>query len=238
MKIAFFLLAAALGSASPVRTQNSIQARDGKNALSEQKSCDCSKPFDAGNSFCPDGYEIRGVIWPSSCLQIGCSDEDYEAKCKAKPQDAKPTAVVEQPTNTPIALSEQKSCDCSKPFDAGNSFCPDGYEIREVVWPSSCLQIGCSDEDYEAKCKAKPQDAKPTAVVEQPTNTPIALSEQKSCDCSKPFDAGNSFCPDGYETRGVVWPSSCLQIGCSDEDYEAKCKAKPQDTKPTTSVCI
>ncbi|KAM3447698.1 hypothetical protein NHJ6243_010166 [Beauveria neobassiana] len=54
MKIAFFLLAAALGSASPVRTQNSIQARFGKN------------------------------------------------QCNVEPQDAKPTAVVEQPTNTDL----------------------------------------------------------------------------------------------------------------------------------------
>ncbi|KAM0671058.1 hypothetical protein ACQRIT_001320 [Beauveria bassiana] len=78
MKIVILFLAAALGSASPARTQNSIQSRDG------QKSCDCSQDFRVfvlDVQECPAGYEdVSGTRVPR-CVQIDCSAKDYEAQC-------------------------------------------------------------------------------------------------------------------------------------------------------------
>ncbi|PMB68892.1 hypothetical protein BM221_005477 [Beauveria bassiana] len=82
MKIVILFLAAALGSANPVRTQNLTQAQDG------QKSCDCSKPFRVfvrEIHRCPAGYENVSDTFIPKCIQIGCSAEDYEAQCDAKP---------------------------------------------------------------------------------------------------------------------------------------------------------
>ncbi|KAM3542855.1 hypothetical protein ARSEF1564_004236 [Beauveria bassiana] len=80
MKLAILLLAAALGSASLVRTQNSIQDRDGQNA------CNCSKPFRAGcvpETFkCPAGYKDIARTWIHNCVQINCSADDYKAQCE------------------------------------------------------------------------------------------------------------------------------------------------------------
>ncbi|KAM3455072.1 hypothetical protein MY3296_002642 [Beauveria thailandica] len=74
MKLAILLLAAALGSASPVRTQG----RDGQNA------CDCSKPFEIfvdEVESCPAGYKNISDTWVPECVQVNCSADDYKAQC-------------------------------------------------------------------------------------------------------------------------------------------------------------
>ncbi|EJP65379.1 uncharacterized protein BBA_05710 [Beauveria bassiana ARSEF 2860] len=103
MKVAAILFpAAALGSASPVRTPKSIPSRDGQN------ECDCSKPLYADisywDSFCPDGYEdISTSALSMSCRQVSCSEQDYkEAQCGAEPKEETPkeetpTIVAEEP---------------------------------------------------------------------------------------------------------------------------------------------
>ncbi|KAG8405729.1 hypothetical protein J3458_021668 [Metarhizium acridum] len=228
MKVAILLLAAALGSASPVPAQNSIQARDGQNA------CDCSKPFEVSVSEverCPNGYKDISPVWIPHCVQIGCSAEDHKAKCDAKPQDAKPSTAAEKPENTTTAPDEQKTCDCSKAFEVSVSEverCPDGYKDISPVWIPHCVQIGCSAEDHKAKCDAKPQDAKPSTAAEKPENTTTAPDEQKTCDCSKAFEVSVSEverCPDGYKDISPVWIPHCVQIGCSAEDHKAKCSS-------------
>lgn len=130
MKIAILLLAAALGSASPAQTQNSMQARD------EQTACDCSKPFDTDGSVvrgCPDGYKNISLFSVPDCVQINCSAENHKAQC-AKP------------------------CDCSKPFNVDVSEfqkCPDGYKNISMFWVPNCVQIDCAAEDHKAQCDAK-----------------------------------------------------------------------------------
>ncbi|KAM3435482.1 hypothetical protein NHJ13734_005518 [Beauveria thailandica] len=238
MKLAILLLAAALGSASPVRTQNSIQGRDGQNA------CDCSKPFktsvDEVDS-CPAGYKNISDTFIPDCVQVNCSAEDHKAQCSAKPQDATPT-VVEKPTNKPTALGEQNACDCSKPFsisvDEVDS-CPAGYKNISDTFIPDCVQVNCSANDHKAQCSAKPQDTTPTTVVEKPTNKPTALGEQNACDCSKPFsisvDEVDS-CPAGYKNISDTFIPDCVQVNCSAEDHKAQCDAK-QDAKPAASAC-
>ncbi|OAA60166.1 hypothetical protein ISF_06176 [Cordyceps fumosorosea ARSEF 2679] len=76
---ATILLAAALGSTSPV----GMQARDGQ--------CDCSKTFYASTKYwdykCPAGYEniskvsIAGI----TCAQPDCSVGEYERRCGVRP---------------------------------------------------------------------------------------------------------------------------------------------------------
>ncbi|KAH8713206.1 hypothetical protein HC256_006372 [Beauveria bassiana] len=191
MKVAAILfLAAALGSASPVRTPKSIQSRDGQN------ECDCSKPLYADiscwDSFCPDGYEdISTSALSMSCRQVSCSEQDYkEAQCGAKPKEEPPkeeapkeepptimveeppknNTCVEQPTKKPAAPSVNNACDCSKSLYYENkdsiwgSGCPGGYE-KSTSFPAvllPCRQVGCSEQDYsEAQCGAKPKEELP-----------------------------------------------------------------------------
>ncbi|KAM3432734.1 hypothetical protein MY4824_006369 [Beauveria thailandica] len=212
MKLAILLLAAALGSASPVRTQNSIQGRDGQNA------CDCSKPFNnsaGGADRCPAGYKDISETMLPECVQVNCSADDYKAQC---------------------------SCDCSKPFnnsDGGADSCPAGYkDISDTPVPE-CVQVNCSANGHKAQCSAKPQDTTPPAVVEKPTNKPTALSEQNACDCSKPFGIfvdENESCPAGYKDISDTHIPECVQVNCSADDHKAQCSAKPQDTTPTAVV--
>ncbi|KAM3497662.1 hypothetical protein MY10362_008997 [Beauveria mimosiformis] len=121
------LLAASLGSASPV----GMQARDGQ--------CDCSKSFSAGGDMdCPAGYhDTSPVAMLLHCTQIACSEGDFEAQCKAN-----------KSTPTP-------QCDCSKSFSAGGDMdCPAGYhDTSPVAMLLHCTQIACSEGDFEANCK-------------------------------------------------------------------------------------
>ncbi|KID81053.1 hypothetical protein MGU_11552 [Metarhizium guizhouense ARSEF 977] len=239
MKVAILFLAAALGSASPVPAQNSIQDRDGQNA------CDCSKPFEVfpGElNKCPEGYKNISPVFIPHCIQIGCSAEDHKAKCDAKPQDAKPSTAAEKRANTIQAQDGQNTCDCSKPFEVFPGEldkCPEGYKNISPVFIPHCVQIGCSAEDHKAKCDAKPQDAKPSTAAEKRANTIQAQDGQNTCDCSKPFEVFPGEldkCPEGYKNISPVFIPHCVQIGCSAEDHKAKCDAKPQDAKPSTAA--
>lgn len=239
MKVATLFLAAALGSASPVRTQNSMEVRE------EQNACDCSKPFQVSIQeveSCPEGYEDISLVWIPKCVQVRCSAADHKDKCAAKPQDATPTTMPQQPTTTTTALSEKKSCECSKPFEVfiqEVETCPEGYKDISPVWIPHCVQVGCSKEDHKAQCAVKPDAATPTTAVPQATTTTAALSEKKSCECSKPFETfvGElENCPDGYEDISPVWIPHCVQVGCSEEDHEAQCAAKPEVDTPTAVV--
>ncbi|KAM3519298.1 hypothetical protein MY4038_009820 [Beauveria bassiana] len=232
------------------REQPSQRPADG-----EQPTCDCSKALwsdDLTDFKCPDGYQKpSGNAFALECVQIGCSDDKYEAKCgiqststavaptpastlastNPNPEDAKPTAAPESPKPT---VNEQTTCDCSKPyavFPDKASECPDGYELYLVGSRTFCQQIDCLYENHEAQCEAKstnpnPEDAKPTAAPENPKPT---VNEQTTCDCSKPyavFPNKASECPDGYELYLVGSRTFCQQIGCLYENHEAQCEAK------------
>ncbi|OAA60168.1 hypothetical protein ISF_06178 [Cordyceps fumosorosea ARSEF 2679] len=255
MKVtAILFFAAALGSASPVGTRShSMQARAGQ--------CDCSKPFRAGNRFddaCPAGYkDISRNFFTISCVQAGCSEDEFEAQCNAGEPASAPPAVVEQPAQEEEEEEEEEEtpatlpggaqgagqCDCSKPFRAGSRFddaCPAGYkDISRNFFTISCAQAGCSESDFEAQCGADqprpaPAPAPPAVVAEQPTGkTPAAPpGAQSACDCSKSFfakaDPVDNTCPAAYkDISKSSFSVSCAQVGCSKGDFEAQCGVRP-----------
>ncbi|OAA48852.1 hypothetical protein BBO_01897 [Beauveria brongniartii RCEF 3172] len=218
MKVAIILLAAVLGSASPLQTQNSMQARAGQNA------CNCSEPWrivDSNQASCPASYtNASPVTQYRACIQTDCPFDDYKAKCDAQPEDTpSPTIVVaEQPSQPPA--SEQKPCDCSKPFRApgdNHAGCPAPFtdiSINGLV--KNCVQSGCPvEEDYKAKC-----DTDELA--------PPPASEEKACNCSKPWrivDSNPESCPASYKNASpVAHYRICIQSDCPEkEDYKAKC---------------
>ncbi|PMB63943.1 hypothetical protein BM221_010105 [Beauveria bassiana] len=73
MKAAALFLAA-LASVSPITTRQDWA----------QNTCDCSKKLHLTLPelrVCPEGYVDVSVFWDVECDQIGCTKQDYSAKC-------------------------------------------------------------------------------------------------------------------------------------------------------------
>ncbi|TQV96966.1 hypothetical protein IF1G_04206 [Cordyceps javanica] len=222
MKVAILFLAAALGSANPVQTANSIQTRDGQN------SCRCDWYFavkiPSQDHFCPTNYELMShPELGAACHQKGCYESHYSRECGDGFRNEELITAVKQ----------ADTCDCSWDFEYFPGIqergCKAGYSDNSTYafW-SECVQKGCEKQRYEAECS---------------TSAPEEKQEKQtsSCDCGRTFHYFPYFyfwgCEDGYEdiSENGGYPN-CVQRGCEEQDYNAQCYAGWRAAKRTTNA--
>ncbi|KAM3537067.1 hypothetical protein ARSEF1564_010011 [Beauveria bassiana] len=209
MKFAAILfLAAALGSASPVRTHKSIQSRDGQN------DCDCSRSLYTDVSYwdtvCPDGYEdVSRSSLSLACRQVSCSEQDYkEAQCGAKPEEP---PKEEPPKEEP--LKEEKEEKEETPKEKTPKDETPTIMVEEPLKNNTCVE-------------------QPT---KKPASPSVKNDCDCSTSLYTGVSYWDTVCPDGYEDVSRSSLSlACRQVSCSEQDYkEAQCGAKsPEDANP------
>ncbi|EJP64338.1 hypothetical protein CRV24_004608 [Beauveria bassiana] len=139
---------------------------------------------------------------------------------------------------TSVIILSLGSTALAAPAGAFDKFCsknrnqPDCFEDERQNW-------GIRDPTAEALEKDDPNDgARPISFEPiTPKVTPDNDNEQGKCDCSKPFSMNADYdetdtdaerCPAGYEDLFAhLSIPNCVQAGCSESDFKAKCNRNP-----------